>query len=117
MSYHVKHSWFVPVEGAIDRASDEDLEKWASDPDCMETDLCAKELAKRRTRQKAENAAAAQQGPERQRQLEAHPFDPRTEISADAVHIASRIVKHLWIIFVLLPFVIALLLAIVGVIK
>jgi hypothetical protein len=29
----------------------------------------------------------------------AKPFDPRTEISADANHI----VKHLWIIFVVLP--------------
>lgn len=43
-------------------------------------------------------------------------FDPRTEISADAAHIAQcaredaqessgRIVKHMWIIFVALPFV------------
>ena len=31
----------------------------------------------------------------------------------DAIHIASRIVKHLWIIFVLLPFVAALSWAIV----
>jgi hypothetical protein len=44
--------------------------------------------------------------------LEDNPFDPRTEVSADAMHIASRIVKHLWIIFVLLPFVAALLWAI-----
>jgi len=49
--------------------------------------------------------------------LSDHPFNPRTEVSADAIHIASRIVKHLWIIFVLLPFVIGLLLAILGVIK
>jgi hypothetical protein len=33
----------------------------------------------------------------------ARAFDPRTEISADAKHIASRIVTHLWILFVLLP--------------
>jgi hypothetical protein len=31
------------------------------------------------------------------------PFDPRTEVSADAKHIASRIVTHLWIIFIALP--------------
>ncbi len=45
------------------------------------------------------------------------PFDPRTEISADARHIASKIVMHLWILFVLLPVIIGVLLALVGVIK
>jgi hypothetical protein len=45
------------------------------------------------------------------------PFDPRTEVSADAIHIASRIVMHLWIIFVLLPFVAVLLLYVTGAIK
>jgi hypothetical protein len=44
------------------------------------------------------------------------PFDPREEVSADAHHIAQRaradareasgrIIRHLWIIFVLLPVV------------
>ena len=37
-------------------------------------------------------------------------FDHRTQVSADARHI----VKHLWIIFVLLPFVLGLLWAIVS---
>jgi hypothetical protein len=48
------------------------------------------------------------------------PFEPRTEVSADAHHIAQwagrdadrnagRIIKHLWIIFVLLPVVLAIL--------
>jgi hypothetical protein len=49
--------------------------------------------------------------------LDDYPFDPRTEVSADAKHIAGRIVTHLWVIFVLFPFVIAILLAIAGVIK
>jgi hypothetical protein len=51
------------------------------------------------------------------------PFDTRTEVSADAYHIvkcaredsreaAGRIVKHLWIIFVLLPVVLGILFAI-----
>jgi hypothetical protein len=40
-----------------------------------------------------------------------------TGVSADARHIASRIVKHLWMSFVLFPFVVALLLGVVGVIK
>jgi hypothetical protein len=33
------------------------------------------------------------------------PFNPRTEISADAQYIAKRIVKTMWIIFVLIPVV------------
>jgi len=41
----------------------------------------------------------------------------RTEVSADAKYTASRIIKHLWLIFVLLPFVAALLMLMVGVIK
>jgi hypothetical protein len=51
------------------------------------------------------------------------PFDRRTEVSADAYHIvkraredsreaAGRIIKHLWIIFVLLPVVLGILFAI-----
>ena len=32
------------------------------------------------------------------------PFCPRTEVPADARYIAGRIIKHLWIIFVALPF-------------
>jgi hypothetical protein len=35
----------------------------------------------------------------------ANPFDSRSEVSADARHI----VKHLWIIFVLLPVVLSIL--------
>lgn len=71
----------------------------------------------------SEKAAAAQSQAEEHVQEHAkqygsdHPFNPRTEVSADAIHIASRIVKHLWIIFVLLPFVVGVLLAILGVIK
>lgn len=45
----------------------------------------------------------------------ANPFDPRSEVSADAYYIAERvsgrIVKHLWIIFVLLPVVLGILFA------
>jgi hypothetical protein len=55
--------------------------------------------------------------PERQRRPEDKAFNPRTEVSADAVYIASRIVKHLWIMFVLLPFVAAVVLIVAGVIR
>lgn len=37
------------------------------------------------------------------------PFDARNEVSADARHIASHIIKHMWIIGVGLPVVAALL--------
>ena len=40
------------------------------------------------------------------------PFDPRNEVSADAEYVSGRIVKHLWIIFVLLPVVLGILFAI-----
>jgi hypothetical protein len=63
-------------------------------------------------RQAAKAAAEQQRRSELRKELEDNPFNPRTEVSADAIHIASRIVKHLWIIFVLLPFVAALLWAI-----
>jgi hypothetical protein len=46
-------------------------------------------------------------------------FDPRSDVSADAKHIASaversgrRIVTHLWILFVALPVVLGILYAI-----
>jgi hypothetical protein len=45
------------------------------------------------------------------------PFDPRTDISADAKHIAGKIVTHLWILFVLLPIFASVLLWLFGVIK
>lgn|GEM_PF-6144562 len=37
------------------------------------------------------------------------PFNSRTEVSADAHYIAGRIIKHLWIILVILPFILAIL--------
>ena len=69
---------------ALNLASDEQLEQWASDPECNQRVFCAAFLAKRN---------------------EVKMFKPRTEVSADARHI----VKHLWIIFVVLPFVLAIL--------
>jgi hypothetical protein len=45
----------------------------------------------------------------RRRELEDNPFNPRIEISADARHITSNIVKHLWMIFVLLPLLVLIL--------
>jgi hypothetical protein len=117
--YHIDKAWMQPIDERIDMAFDEELEKWAHDPNCIEMEECAKQWAKRLEKrekdaadEQATVAAEQQRRSEQRRQLEDNPFNPRTEVSADAVHIASRIVKHLWIIFVLLPFVAALLWAI-----
>lgn len=83
----------------------ENIERWAVDPNCNQAALCADLLARRSV--EWETRAA-----KRREQLESNPFDPRTEVSAGAQHIANRIVKHLWIIFVLLPVVLGILYAI-----
>ena len=112
--YHVlaeAASWF------LDKASDQQLENWAHDPNCIEMEACANALSERlakRERREVERPAAIVVPRE---ESQDSPFDPRTEVSADAKHIAGQIVTHLWMILVLLPFVIALLLVLVGVVK
>jgi hypothetical protein len=119
--YHAKGGgkWPQTPWEIMNTASDETLQRWARDPNCIEMEECAKEWAKRLEERgidaagkQASMEAEQQRRSELRRELEDNPFNPRTEVSADAVHIASRIVKHLWIIFVLLPFVAALLWAI-----
>jgi hypothetical protein len=111
--YHVlaeAASWF------LEKASDQQLEHWAHDPNCVEMDACGRALDERlakRERSEIERQPAVVKPEE----LQNGPFDPRTEVSADAKHIAGQVVTHLWMIFVLLPFVVALLLVIVGVVK
>ncbi len=104
--YNVDH-W------ARGNASDEDLSKWAADPYCIEREECAAELAARSTKRDSDRIAVIA----KREELQSNPFDPRTEISADAKHIAGRIVTHLWILFVLLPIVSVLLLLLVGAIR
>jgi hypothetical protein len=116
--YHIPKETTQQVEDRIRQASRQELERWANDPNCFEMALCLNELTDRLTKREKPVAVGQSYNEklaakwERQRG-EANPFDPRAEISADAKyiaeHIASRIVKHLWIIFVLLPFVAALL--------
>jgi hypothetical protein len=91
-------------------ASDEWLGKCAKDRNCVEMEECARILASRLAKRQAERAA-------RREKLQDSPFDPRTEVSADARHIAGRIVTHLWILFALLPVVAVIMLALVGAIK
>src|SRR5271154_3953815 len=98
-NYDIAEHWedLSPGQRAqvINTTSIGQVERWASDPDCNQKLLCAIALAK-----------------QEQRALAEAPFRPRTEVSADARYIAGRIVKHLWIIFVALPFVLGILIVI-----
>jgi hypothetical protein len=114
--YHIPKETTQPVEDRIRQSSRQELERWANDSKCFEMELCAMELAERQ-KPKQRPPRQAVEGPRLTEQRQDTSFNPRTEVSADAVYIASRIVKHLWIILVLLPFLTVLLLLILGVIK
>jgi membrane protein involved in colicin uptake len=80
--------------------------------------LDAQEKARREAEEKARleaEAKAAQEWADKRAEMSLHPFNPRTDVSADAIHIAKhtsgRIVGHLWCIFVLLPVVLGILFA------
>lgn len=105
------HASYGNIE-SLPYASAEDLQKWANDPNCIEREQCAQVLAKRLAVAEAQRVAREKQLGEKRIALQEDPFDPRTEISADARHIAARIVKNLWIIFVLLPVVVGILIEI-----
>ena len=99
--------------------SNEQIAEWAADPSCIEKEKCATELTRRErvleekeVSDERERLAEEKRLSDRRAKLEAKPFDSRTEISADARHIASRVVTALWTIFVLLPIVLAILFAI-----
>jgi hypothetical protein len=116
--YHIPLKWHKrPTEAQIADAPDQELEKWAHDPNCIEMEECAKALAERYAKRESirEKFRAARAA--KREELQDNPFDPRTEVSADAKHIAGRIVIHLWILFVLLPVIIGILLALAGVFK
>jgi hypothetical protein len=104
-------------------ATDDELAKSAEDTNCKNQQECLETLASRKAqREEQEEREAARVAQEKIRretvraELQDNPFDPRREISADAEHIAKvvsgRIVTHLWIIFVALPFMLGLLYAI-----
>jgi type VI protein secretion system component VasF len=44
-------------------------------------------------------------------EYQSRPFNPRTDVSADARYLADRIVKNLWTIVLMLPFVAVLVYA------
>jgi hypothetical protein len=116
--YDIPKGWTDTYENVIDNAESPALEQWAADPNCVQSELCAAELEKRRKKRESlaeanRDRVAAEQIrlTKRREDLELSPFDPRTEVSADAQYIAGRIVKHLWILFVLLPIIAVILLA------
>jgi hypothetical protein len=94
MKYHIPEALKEALLRDPNNVPDEKLRVWATDQNCAEMSLCAEMLAQRTAPRNTKPI-----GP--QDAL----FDPRTEISADARHI----VKHLWILFVLLPFIFGLL--------
>jgi hypothetical protein len=105
-TYDIAASWkdlsASEQERVINLASIEELEKWASDPNCNQRSFVSPRLEWMR------------KGYVKPLGLDTGgPFDSRTEISADARYVSGRIVKHLWIIFVALPFVLAILFVIV----
>jgi hypothetical protein len=105
-SYNIAGNWdCMDVDSrarVIGFASDEDLAKWAADPHCNQKLICSEALSTRDEKRRAEATRKLAD-------LRANPFDARTEVSADARYIAGRIVKHLWVIFVVLPFVLVIL--------
>ena len=99
------------ISTEIEYQSDAQLEQCAADPNCIEQAECAAYLAKRRQQQAGELAKLQAEWALKRKALEENPFDPRNEVSADAKHIAGKVVLHLWILFVALPIVLGLLFA------
>lgn len=128
-NYDIAEHWedLSPGQRAhvINLASDEQLNKWASDPDCNQKFLCATALAKAELRGGGADSAksgvsgwtsAMSEATSTSARQADRLFVPSLDVSADGRHIANavessgrRIVKHLWIIFVVLPFVLAIL--------
>jgi len=105
----------------VREAFNSQLERWAiTDPNPYNKMAAADELERRKQAGRDERAmkvGVADTTESKGQDRAALPFDPRIEISADAKHIASRIVTHMWILFVLLPVCTFILLGITGVIK
>jgi len=105
--------------------SDAQLAQLGSDANCSNAQECLEILTKRKD-ERAKQAESDRMRSENVRtaraELQGGPFGPPNEVSAvsaDAHFIATsaradagRIIKHLWIIFVLLPVVLGILFAI-----
>ena len=96
------------------QATDEQLGRWANDPNCSDQQLCAEKLAERlgtKAAREKQQAEEKRQMAEKRQGMEYNPFDARTEVSADARHIATCVVANMWIIAVVLPIVLGLIMA------
>jgi hypothetical protein len=101
MTYDVVGDWKYMGESTrrdfLNCSTLDQLQAWAADPNCNQKAECASLIEKRRDQLKA-----------RADRLALNPFDPRTEVSADA----KRIVLNMWIILVILPFVVGIVIAV-----
>jgi|CZKJ01.1.fsa_nt_gi hypothetical protein len=89
---------YEPFEEKVRKANNATLAGWIANSTVDDTKKAFEdELARRAAKVEA---------------LQENPFDQRAEVSADAKHIASRVVTHMWLIFVLLPVVLGILFAI-----
>ncbi len=77
--------------------SEENLEGWASDPDCIESNEVAAYIAVRR----ASGVHLVGSG----RPTTEKCFDPAFEVSADAHYITSRVTTNLWLLGIILVLV------------
>jgi hypothetical protein len=99
----------------LNSKSDSQLEEYIVDQRCNQRWDCEKALAERRRTGRGGPGSEVADGTGEiaaELKVEPIPFNPRRDVSADAVYIAGHIVKHLWIIFVLLPLVLGVLFAI-----
>src|SRR5450755_3916121 len=104
-----KSNWFIgekpKVNVTLDQirsASDCVLASWVNDPQVIDRELCEEVLINR----KKENLISRKKRNSTEEQVDVSTFNARTDISADAKHIAGRIVLNLWIICIVVPLVI-----------
>jgi len=70
-----------------------DLQRWASDALCLDSEAARAELVAR--------GVASVKAQQQAKDEESRPFDARTEVSADAKYIVRWIILYLWCLFAL----------------
>jgi hypothetical protein len=115
------HADEMAAPWALSKVSDEQLEKWGRDPDCIEMEVCAKALIERIAKREADRVKFQTATAAKRKELQDNPFDPRTDVTANTRYIVKKIVTHFWILFavcfVLLPFMIGVVLGVVKAMK
>lgn len=103
------HTYKIRDSNVNQWTSDGQLSDWANDPNCENQDFVKGIIEARTAARTQANELRAIALEQKRAGLTEDPFDDRAEVSADAKFISKRIVTHMWIIFVLLPIVIAIL--------